>query len=143
MSKVYEFEVKGKPQAKQRPRFSRYGKVYTPSQTHNYENWIKLCFINKYPNFKILSGAIDVNIVIFKSIPEKSTSKAKKEEMLNNIIKPTKKPDIDNVVKSVFDALNKIAYKDDSQICSLSVKKVYAEEESVKIQFFEYTKSEE
>ena len=137
MSKVYEFEVKGKPQAKQRPRFGKYGKVYTPTQTSSYENWIKLCFINQYPTFKALEGAIDIRIVIFKEIP-KSTSKIKKAEMLKNIIKPTKKPDIDNIVKSVFDGLNKIAYKDGSQICSLSVEKIYSEEECVKIQIFEY-----
>lgn len=137
MPKIYEFEVKGKPQAKQRPRFSKYGKIYTPTQTHSYENWIKLCFINQYPNFKTLEGPIDMRIYIYKSIP-KSESKTKKIEMSKNIIKPTKKPDIDNIVKSIFDGLNKIAYKDDSQICSLYVEKIYSEEEYVKIQFFEY-----
>lgn len=137
MQKVYEFEVKGKPQAKQRPRFSRYGKVYTPAKTHSYENWIKLCFINQFPNFKILEGAIYIRIVVFKQIP-KSTSKTKKAEMIKDHIKPTTKPDIDNIVKSVFDGLNNIAYKDDSQICSLSVEKVYAEEDTVKIQLYEY-----
>lgn len=132
----YEFEVPGKAQAKQRPRLGRFGKVYTPNNTHSYENWIKLCFIDKYRNFETLTNNITMEIFIYKSIP-KSTSKKKREEMLSGLIKPTTKPDIDNVVKSIFDALNKIAYNDDSQIYSLRVIKIYAEEEKVIIRFSE------
>ena len=32
--------------------------------------------------------------------------------MLEGVIRPSKKPDIDNVVKVIADSLNKIAYKD-------------------------------
>ena len=39
---------------------------------------------------------------------------------------PTNSPDLDNIVKSVCDALNGIAYFDDSQICKLSIHKYYA-----------------
>lgn len=132
----YEFEVPGKAQAKQRPRLGRFGKVYTPNNTHSYENWIKLCFIDKYKNFVTLKEDIFMEILIYKGIP-KSTSKKKKEQMLLGLIKPTTKPDIDNIVKSIFDALNKIAYNDDSQICFLQVRKIYAEEEKVIIRFSE------
>lgn len=136
MPKLYEFEVPGKPQAKQRPRLGKYGKVYTPNNTHSYENWIKLCFINTYQDFNPLTGSIWMYITIYTSIP-KSTSKKKREQMIKGIIKPSKKPDLDNIVKSIFDGLNKIAYQDDSQIFSLQVIKKYAEEEKVVIQFSE------
>ena len=45
----------------------------------------------------------------------------------------TKRPDCDNLAKSILDALNGIAYDDDSQICSLSVFKFYGDEPRVEI----------
>ena len=41
-----EFNVAGKVQAKQRPRFN--GKfAYTPKETIAYENWVKTCYLDK------------------------------------------------------------------------------------------------
>lgn len=51
--------------------------------------------------------------------------------MLANRIFPVKKPDCDNIAKIILDALNKIAYKDDSQVIELSVKKLYSEKAKV------------
>ncbi|MEX5590971.1 RusA family crossover junction endodeoxyribonuclease, partial [Pseudomonas urmiensis] len=56
-----------------------------------------------------------------------STSKKNRIGMLNGDIYPTKKPDADNIAKAVTDALNGLAYKDDSQIVILSVYKQYGE----------------
>ena len=47
--------------------------------------------------------------------------------MLKNEIRPTKKPDLDNVAKLILDSLNNVAYKDDSQIVMLKVEKFYGE----------------
>ena len=46
--------------------------------------------------------------------------------MITDEIKPTKKPDADNIAKAVCDALNGIAYKDDSQVVDLTVRKYYS-----------------
>ena len=54
---------------------------------------------------------LDMRIFAYYGIP-KSTSKRKKALMLEGVIRPSKKPDIDNVVKVIADSLNKIAYKD-------------------------------
>lgn len=125
------FNVPGKIQAKQRPRFN--GKfVYTPKQTINYENWVRECYLLKYRNEKPLETPLEVKIIAFYEIP-KSTSKKKRQEMLENKVFPTIKPDTDNIAKSILDSLNGIAYKDDKQVVSLSVKKWYAEEPSVSI----------
>lgn len=115
--------IQGKVQAKQRPRFN--GKfTYTPAQTKNYENWVKLSFINQYPNFKPLENELAVNIKAYFEIP-KSVSKKKREQMLSGNIRPTIKPDLDNIAKSVLDALNGLAYLDDKQIVFLKVEKFY------------------
>ena len=58
--------------------------------------------------------------------------------MLNNEISPTKKPDIDNIAKIVLDAMNKFAFKDDTQITKLEVEKKYGNEEKIVIKIEEY-----
>ena len=58
--------------------------------------------------------------------------------MLENKISPVKKPDIDNVVKIVLDALNKFVILDDIQVTKLTVEKEYAREEKLLIKIEEY-----
>ena len=129
------FNIPGKIQAKQRPRFN--GKfAYTPKETTNYENWVKACYLEKYNNEKILETPLEVHIRAYFEIP-KSTSKKKKEQMLENEINPTIKPDTDNIAKSILDSLNGIAYLDDKQVIKLVVEKYYAEVPSVSIEIKE------
>ncbi len=134
----YEFEVIGKINGKARPRLNMYtGKVYTPTNTKDYENLIREYFKIKYHRNEILKGRIKVTIVAYFAVP-KSTSKKDRENMLLGNISPTKKPDIDNIVKIVLDALNKYVFEDDNQITKLDVEKVYAEEEKVYVAIEEY-----
>ena len=63
----------------------------------------------------MLEGEIELVVRAYKKEP-KSVSKKKREAMLKGEIRPTKKPDWDNVGKIVADSLNNIAYDDDSQI---------------------------
>ena len=58
--------------------------------------------------------------------------------MLSNQINPTKKPDIDNIVKIILDAMNGIAFKDDTQITKLNVEKTYSTQEKVQIKIRQY-----
>lgn len=55
------------------------------------------------------------------------------QQMLSGELLPTKKPDIDNITKCVLDALNGIAYHDDSQIVRLTVEKFYAQQPRVEV----------
>ena len=45
---------------------------------------------------------------------------------ISNELRPNKKPDADNVIKLVADALNEVAYKDDTQIIELECRKFYS-----------------
>lgn len=129
------FNIPGKIQAKQRPRFNGIY-AYTPEKTVNYENWVKACYLEKYRNNNLLDAPLEVHIIAYYEIP-KSVSKKKKQDMLDNKIYPTIKPDTDNIAKSILDSLNGIAYKDDKQIVSLKVDKYYAEIPSVSIEIKE------
>lgn len=135
---IYEFEVPGKIIGKGRPRLNSYtGSVYTPTRTKDYETLVEQYFLLKYPRFKPLEGRIQVEINAFFEIP-KSTKKEDKELMLAQKINPTKKPDIDNIVKIILDAMNGIAFRDDTQITKLYVEKVYSTTETIKIKISEY-----
>lgn len=135
---MYEFEIPGQIIGKARPRMNtRTGRAYTPPKTKNYEFTAKQWFTIKYPNFKTLEGRIKVTIIAYFDIP-KSISKKKEAEMLNQNISPTKKPDIDNITKIVLDSMNKIAFKDDTQVTELVVEKRYSKEEKLYIRIEEY-----
>lgn len=135
---IYEFEVPGKVIGKGRPRLNSYtGIVYTPTKTKDYETLVEQYFLIKYPKFNQLQGRIKVSIVAYFAIP-KATKKSEVEEMLLNNISPTKKPDIDNVVKIVLDSMNKFAFKDDTQITKLEIEKKYGIEEKIYIKIEEY-----
>lgn len=134
----YEFEVPGKVIGKGRPRLNTYtGIVYTPTKTKDYETLIEQYFLLKYPRFKMLEGRLKVKAIVYIAIP-KSTKKSDVSEMLDNNISPTKKPDIDNIVKIILDSMNKFAFKDDTQITKLEIEKKYGLEEKIYVEIEEY-----
>lgn len=124
------FIIDGKPQGKGRPRLS-YGRIKTPEQTVIYENYIKLLYRSQVKAY--FEGPIKIAINCFYPIA-KSDSKKKKQAKLNGEIRPHNiKPDADNVIKVICDALNKVAYKDDTQIVELVASKHFADKPRVEV----------
>lgn len=123
--------IPGEPKGKGRPRLGK-GFTYTPKDTVNYENLVKVCYMDQAKNLK-LDGELKATIIAYYSIP-KSTSKKKRTKMVEERIRPTKKPDLDNVAKIVLDSLNKVAFDDDSQIVKLEIEKFYSENPRVELQ---------
>ena len=74
-----------------------------------------------------LQGPIELYITFFMPIP-KSTSGIRKRQMQNRLILPIVKPDEDNLAYLVTNALKKIVYEDDNQICAKHVYKYYSDE---------------
>lgn len=120
-----QLTIDGVPVAKGRPRLGRYG-TYTPKKTQKYEEYVKACWVSKYGAIQPAEQPLEVNIVFYMPIP-KSVNKKRKAEILSGRLKHTKKPDIDNLIKSVLDALNGLAYADDSKIIKVAVEKQYSE----------------
>lgn len=131
-----EFTVPGEPQGKGRPRFARIGsgiRTYTPEKTAAYENLVKLEYERVFRGQKFSDDAqIYMNILCIYSIPSSATKK-KRAMMLSGEMKPTKKPDCDNVLKTIADSLNGIAYRDDAQIVRATVSKKYGELPGVRV----------
>jgi len=87
--------IPGEPKAKQRPKWFKHG-TYTPEKTVSYESYIKELFATKYPEFMPKETALTLHIYAGLFMP-KSTSKKKVDMMKLGIIKPIKKPDVDNL----------------------------------------------
>jgi len=122
---MIEFDVIGKIQPKQRPRFKRCGafiQTYTPQATLDYQKLVAESYIEKYDDTK-LTGALKMEINAFFNVPM-SYSKKRKSELYG---KPNTahNGDIDNVAKSVLDGLNGVAYDDDTIIYDLHIRKYY------------------
>ena len=128
---IINFTIPGEPKSKLRYRTTKQGFTYNPKQNIEYENWVKQCYCIKH-NQKFLQGQIKVVIKAYFTIP-KSTSKKKRMEMIEGKIRPTKKPDTDNLAKIILDSLNTIAFHDDKQIVDLSVEKYYSEESRIEV----------
>lgn len=134
---MIQFTVIGEPTGKQRPKFSTFNGravAYTLKKTENYENLVKLSFVQQCGNHKPYDKAIPLkaDITAYFAIP-KSATKTKRKMMIAEQLNPLKKPDLDNIAKICLDALNGIAYYDDSQIVELAVRKKYSEQPRTEI----------
>jgi Holliday junction resolvase RusA-like endonuclease len=127
----YTIEIPGELRGKARPRVLRSGHSYTPQQTVSAENWIKACAVEQGV-MRPLLGPLGLCVEIERAVPP-SWSKKKRAAALAGEIKPTGKPDLDNVVKLLGDALNKIAWDDDSQIVTLTVVRIFSERSRAEI----------
>ena len=127
-----QFNIPGEPQGKGRPRFSCVGgrvRTYTPEKTATYEELVKKEY-KRQCNQHFSDRRLIMRVWAFYSIP-KNTSKKKRADMLEGKIRPSKKPDLDNVLKVIADSLNKVAYDDDKQIVEAYITKFYDAEPHV------------
>ena len=113
----------GKPVAKSRPRFTKRGFAYTPPTTVEYEKALKAEAESEMNGRPPMECPVRVRLEYWFPIP-KSYSKKKREELIGQ--PHTKKPDLDNLVKTL-DALNGVVFKDDSQIVDIRAQKMYGE----------------
>lgn len=114
------FEIPGKPFAKQRPRATRQGRVYTPKETVSFERTVAQIALQHFA--QPIEGPVRVTIrATFE--PAKSWSKKKTAALINR--PHTQRPDLDNCAKAVLDALNRVAWADDGQVSEITVSKVW------------------
>lgn len=126
------FDVIGKPYGKQRPRRAR-NIVYTPRENVEYEARVSEAF-RKAPGAP--QSPFDGPVAILMNLvfePPRSASKTLKRDMIEGSVYPTKKPDIDNCVKSIMDGLNGVAYLDDRQVVAIVVNKRYGDQAKVAV----------
>ena len=120
---IISLTIPGSPVGKQRARVCRTGHAYTPAKTVNYEALVKQTFAAKYPDFMPMSGPVRMILSIY-IMPSKETQRKIKKSIAR--IYPIIKPDADNILKIVADALSGLAFVDDKQIISVYAEKKYS-----------------
>lgn len=129
--KEVTFIVYGKPRGKARPRMNRRtGSVYTPKATADYEREIRKAY--QEAGGGLFDGVPVAIVVDCYFAPNKALSKRQKALIRGKWY--THKPDGDNVLKSVLDALNGVAYKDDAYVVHTSTYKQYAHDDIARIE---------
>ncbi|WP_370782338.1 RusA family crossover junction endodeoxyribonuclease [Allisonella histaminiformans] len=119
------FIIPGRPVGKGRPRFTRNGHCWTPDKTVAYERDIKLSYWSTYGHRKYEADkALAVEIILYYPRP-KNMAKYKRLMAQKGVLRPTVKPDVDNVIKAILDALNGVAFDDDRQIVQIECEKWY------------------
>jgi Holliday junction resolvase RusA-like endonuclease len=119
--------IPGEMRGKGRPKFTTRGgfaRAYTDAKTASAETWVKACAIEQVGQ-PLLDGPLSVAIAVGVSIPP-SWPKKRQASALAGALRPTGKPDFDNIAKLICDALNKIVWVDDSQITEVSFSKSYS-----------------
>lgn len=137
---LIKFTVPGQPQGKGRARASTIaGRITlrTPERTVLYENWTRSSVCAVLPEgYKPTDKQLLARVDMYYKIPKSGTKKVQAGR-LDGSIRPTIKPDIDNVLKAIFDSLNGIVYKDDSQIVMVMATKFYSDNPRVEVTFTE------
>ncbi|HEX2986131.1 MAG TPA: RusA family crossover junction endodeoxyribonuclease [Caproiciproducens sp.] len=139
--KSVRFTIPGPPVGKARPKVVRlkngFSHTYTPDKTVSYEELTRYRYMAAARGFKFSPEAqLCIQITACFPVPT-SKSKRVKADMLSGQIKPAKKPDCDNIVKIICDALNGFAYKDDAQIVLAQIGKEYAEDGHTAVKIWE------
>ena len=137
------FVIEGRPQPQGRPRAVRMGagvRMYDPPKSKAYKQMVsaRVRSYMKINGIQTITEPLAIHLNFYFT-PPKSYSKKRiraieaKEELF------TKKPDLDNLAKSILDSCNNLLFKDDSQIVGLTIGKHYGHEDyvDVKVQIIE------
>ena len=136
---VVKFFIPGEPVAQGRPRATTINgrtRMYDAPKSATYKNMVSMVASQKMEGLALIEQAVSVVISVQKSVPQ-SWSKKKQASALADELKPTGKPDIDNYIKAVFDGLNGVVFKDDSQVVYIGATKRYSDTPGISVTVFD------
>lgn len=131
---MISFTVYGEPVAQGRPRASTVNgqvRMYDPAKSKDFKKYVKLVASQHRPE-SLITGPVAMKVKIYKP-SLKNFSKKKVLAAEKGDLRPLTKPDVDNYVKGVKDALKSVIWKDDSQVVDLHISKWYSETPRIEI----------
>lgn len=132
MKRSVNFVIPGPVVPQGRPRVTRTGHAFTPAKSREYKQHVESVVSKVFSDRQQMRGSLYVEITVKKQPPQ-SWSIKKRVLAIYGDIKPTSKPDCDNLAKGVLDGCNGIAWHDDAQICMLVVTKKYSQVDEAEV----------
>jgi Holliday junction resolvase RusA-like endonuclease len=117
--------VSGEPTAKGRPRATRRGFVYTPAKTRRYEAHARLAAQFAMGNRPPIEAPVRLELLVELPIPSSWSMRRRAAAVTGDIV-PTSRPDVDNFLKAIFDAITNIVVVDDAQIVDVCATKKFS-----------------
>ena len=115
------------PTAQQRPRFAKRGNfvsAYKSAEQQANERTLEALLYKHAPK-EAIAAPVRLEVLAVMPIPQ-STPKRLLRAMQSETLAHTKKPDLDNIVKQLKDALSRLRFwHDDKQVAEMICKKVY------------------
>lgn len=106
-----EFKFTGKVIGQPRPRFTQQGAVYELKHAKQYKDAIAAAYREQCDSYSFGDKPVFVSITVERELPKTLQRKTK------DVVQPDLgKPDVDNIAKAVLDALEGVAYNNDSQV---------------------------
>lgn len=131
---MIQFTVYGEPVSQGRPKattINGHVRMYDPKKSTDYKDFVKLVASENAPE-SLLEGPLNLRVEIYRPIP-KSFSQRRIAQAEAGEIRPTTKPDADNYLKAIKDALKNVIWKDDSQVVDVIVRKWYSDRPRVEV----------
>lgn len=122
---IISFQAPLKRAGKDRPRSTRTGKHYTTAKTVRAERNLKqeaALAMHKAGLKDPVTGPVGISIEMVSARPKRPSNPY------------PSKPDIDNSIKLIFDALNKVAWGDDVQVVNVTATKRFGPEDMIRVQ---------
>ena len=138
MAEIFKLEGPGAAVPQARPRLTTIGghaRAYDPPKSKAYKELVRECAVWQCrPDLNNLYlDAVKIKVTEYRAIPA-SWSKVRRAKALDGVIKPVTKPDTDNILKIIKDALNGVFWKDDAQVVHDEIIKVYSAEPHVSVE---------
>lgn len=133
---IIKFTVYGEPVAQGRPKLTTINgmaRAYDPKKSRDWKDYVKLAAGEHAPQ-ALLEGPLHLEVTIYRQTTKAISSSRKKAEAAEQgDILPVSKPDVDNYLKGVKDALNGVIWKDDSQVTDVIARKRYSARPRVEV----------
>ena len=134
--RTFRLVIEGDAIAKGRPKLATVGghaRAFTPARTRRYEDVVRQRATVEWNGRPLIADvAIDLELLFVRAIPA-SWAKKKQAAALTGDLRPIGRPDLDNCVKAITDALNGVIYADDALIAFTTARKVYGERARVEV----------
>lgn len=127
--------IPGEPVAKGRPKLGTvngHAMAFTPPKTRRYEDIVRQTAVREWNRPLLADVPIYLRATFARGIAA-SWPRKKREAALANTLRPTGRPDLDNMLKAITDGLNGVVYLDDALIVEITATKMYAAEPLVAV----------